>query len=169
MHINATLFGEILTFVILVYFTMKYIWPQLIGKIEERREFINNGIESSIRSEKLLEITKNNSLKLLTESKLSAKKIISDAELKASILISENRKKLISEQKKSIKKTNLEILSLYDKAQKNMKKEMLDLSIVLTEKILKNSINKEINSKIIDSFVDEIEQGNIDPYTDNNI
>ncbi|RLA19127.1 MAG: F0F1 ATP synthase subunit B, partial [Gammaproteobacteria bacterium] len=37
MSINATLIGQMITFTLLVWFTMKYIWPPLIGAIEERK------------------------------------------------------------------------------------------------------------------------------------
>ena len=36
MNFNATFFGQLIAFAVFVWFCMKFIWPLLLGMIEER-------------------------------------------------------------------------------------------------------------------------------------
>ena len=47
MSINATLIGQMITFTLLVWFTMKYVWPPLIEALEERKQKIADGLAAA--------------------------------------------------------------------------------------------------------------------------
>ena len=47
MSINATLIGQMITFALLVWFTMKYIWPPLFDSLEERKKKIADGLAAA--------------------------------------------------------------------------------------------------------------------------
>jgi F-type H+-transporting ATPase subunit b len=44
MNINLTLIGQLLSFVVFVWFTMKFIWTPIMGALEERRKGIADGL-----------------------------------------------------------------------------------------------------------------------------
>ena len=52
MNINATLIGQLIAFIVFVWFCMKYVWPPLLNAIEERQKKIADGLEASDRAEK---------------------------------------------------------------------------------------------------------------------
>ena len=52
MSINATLVGQMITFALLVWFTMKYTWPPLFGFLEERKKKFADGLAAGRMSEK---------------------------------------------------------------------------------------------------------------------
>ncbi len=45
MEINATIIGQLITFAILVWFTMKYVWPPITSAMVEREKKIAGGLE----------------------------------------------------------------------------------------------------------------------------
>ena len=47
MNINATLLGQVLSFAILIWFTFKFVWPPLLGAIEERQKKIADGLAAA--------------------------------------------------------------------------------------------------------------------------
>ena len=47
MDINATLFGQLITFAILVWFTMKYVWPPIAKALDERAQKIADGLAAA--------------------------------------------------------------------------------------------------------------------------
>src|SRR6478736_2705650 len=49
---NITLLGQMLSFALLVWFTVKFIWPPLIKAIEERQQKIAEGLAAADRSQK---------------------------------------------------------------------------------------------------------------------
>ena len=47
MSINATLFVQAIVFAILVWFTMKFVWPPIANALDERAEKIANGLKAA--------------------------------------------------------------------------------------------------------------------------
>ena len=43
MNINLTLIVQMLVFIALIWFTMKFVWPMILGPMEERRDKIAAG------------------------------------------------------------------------------------------------------------------------------
>ena len=56
MNINATLIGKAIAFAVFVWFCMKFVWPPLLGAIEERQKMIADGLEASDQAEKDLAV-----------------------------------------------------------------------------------------------------------------
>ena len=44
MSINATLLGQILVFIILIWFSARFIWPPLVKAVEDRQKKIAEGL-----------------------------------------------------------------------------------------------------------------------------
>ena len=51
MNINLTLIGQLLSFVVFVWFTMKYVWTPIMGALEERRKKIADGLAAGERGQ----------------------------------------------------------------------------------------------------------------------
>ena len=56
MEINATIIGQFITFAILVWFTMKYVWPPITKTLHDREKKIADGLEAAERSKRELEM-----------------------------------------------------------------------------------------------------------------
>ena len=50
MDINLTFLGQMVSFAILVWFTTKFIWPQLNAAIEERQKKVAEGLAAAERA-----------------------------------------------------------------------------------------------------------------------
>ena len=47
MNINATLFLQAIVFAILVWFTMKFVWPPIAAALDERSAKIAHGLAAA--------------------------------------------------------------------------------------------------------------------------
>ena len=47
MNINASLFLQAVVFAILVWFTMKYVWPPIMKALDERAQKIADGLAAA--------------------------------------------------------------------------------------------------------------------------
>ena len=54
MDFNYTLIGQLLAFILFVWFCMRFIWPQLLDILETREKEISDGLEASSRGKKKL-------------------------------------------------------------------------------------------------------------------
>lgn len=55
MEFNVTLLGQAITFAILVWFTMKFVWPPLTNMMDERAKRIADGLAAGERGKQDLE------------------------------------------------------------------------------------------------------------------
>ena len=65
MSINATLLAQMLVFAILVWFTMKYVWPLLQAAMKERESRIADGLAAAERGKHDLELAEKRSAEQL--------------------------------------------------------------------------------------------------------
>ena len=54
MNINATIIGQAIVFLILIWFSVKFIWDQLLKAIEARQKKIADGLAAAERGQKEL-------------------------------------------------------------------------------------------------------------------
>jgi len=52
VNINLTLVVQMLVFIVLIWFTMKFVWPMILGPMEERSRKIAAGLTAAAKSEK---------------------------------------------------------------------------------------------------------------------
>ena len=69
MNINYTLIGQMIFFAGFVLFCMKYVWPALIGIMQEREQRIENGLQAAEQADKDLELAKKEAMKKLKDAK----------------------------------------------------------------------------------------------------
>ena len=89
MNINATLFGQLIAFVVFVWFCKSYVWPPLMAAIEERQKKIADGLAASERAEKDLELAQAKVSEQLKEAKAQAAEIIEQAKKRGNQLVDE--------------------------------------------------------------------------------
>lgn len=87
MNIDATLLGQAITFMLLVWFTMKFIWPPLIKALDGRAKTIADGLAAAERGRHDLELAAKRSAETLRDAKQQAQEIIAQAEKRAAELI----------------------------------------------------------------------------------
>lgn len=153
MHINATIFGQAIAFILFVLFCMKYIWPPLIFAINQRQKEIADGLAFAERAKKDLDAVQvevNNRLKL---AKLEASAIINRADEHGAQVINKSKIKAKLERNKIILQARSEINIERKRVIEELKKHIVTISFAMAEKIIERSIDKTTNSNIIDEFI----------------
>ena len=83
MNFNATLIGQTITFIVFVWFCMKYIWPPLMAALEERNARISEGLVAAQRGQQDLEDAQVKVTGSLNDAKQQAQEIINQAHKRA--------------------------------------------------------------------------------------
>ena len=87
MNLNLTFFGEMITFAVLVFVTMKYIWPPITKAMQDRQQKIALGLAAAERGQHDLEIAQERSAEQLREATKKAHVILEQADLEAAKII----------------------------------------------------------------------------------
>lgn len=159
MNINLTLFGEMLTFAVLVWVMMKYVWPPLMRVIENRQQQIASGLEAAAQGKRELEAVKAEVGLKLQQAKIDASKIIDIANQQANNLLEAGRNSAQEERYKILAQGKLDLNQEVYKAQDELKQQTADLVIALTEKILQQKIDAAAQRKLIDGLIASVKRG----------
>src|SRR6186713_1625431 len=89
MNINFTLIAQAIAFAVLIWFTVKFVWPPLLKAIEARQKEIADGLAAASEGRNALEVAAKQSAITLNEAKQKASEIIGQAEKRASQIVDE--------------------------------------------------------------------------------
>ena len=140
----------ILTFVLLLVVLAKFAWKPLLTMLDERQKSIEDSLLSAEKARKELEGINEESESILAEARNEAQAIVTDAKSAAEKLKEDIVSKAKSEADGQLEKAKNQIDVEKDKALLEIRQEVVDLSIEVAEKIIKKTVSKEDNAKIID-------------------
>ena len=156
MNFNYTLVGQLLAFILFVWFCMKYVWPPMMKVLEEREKEISDGLDAASRGKRELEEAQVTKVEVLKEAKNEAAELVNQANQRASQLV-EDAKTAAQEEAERIKITAQADLEQNTKrAKEELRSEVAALVVAGTEKILKVEIDQEKNSDLLDEIAKDL-------------
>lgn len=160
MNLNATILGQTISFVLFVWFCMKYIWTPLMSIIEKRQKHISDNLESIKISAIKSEHIHNEALAHLKKARLTAQEILANAyECKNKILY-EAQCEAKKESNKILSKAQEQIVQERTRVAHELRKKIGQLVIESTEKIINRSISEIIDHDFINNVIKTL------PYED---
>ncbi|MCP5013391.1 MAG: F0F1 ATP synthase subunit B [Aestuariibacter sp.] len=156
MNFNATLIGQTITFIVFVWFCMKYIWPPLMAALDERNARITEGLAAAERGQKDLEEAKSKIGENLNEAKQQAQEIINQAQKRANEIV-DGAKDIAREEADKIKNAaTADIDQQVNSAREHLRKEVSVIALAGAEQILKREVNADAHAAVLDELVAQI-------------
>ena len=156
MSINATLIGQIITFALLVWFTMKYIWPPLFDSLEQRKKKIADGLAAASEGRSALEVAAKKSEVTLNEAKQKASEIIGQAEKRATQIVEEAKGNAKVEGERILTGAKAEIDQEVNRAKEGLRAQVSALAVAGAEKILRKEIDAKAHSEMLSKLAAEL-------------
>ena len=156
MDINATLIGQFITFAILIWFTMKYVWPPITKAMHEREKKIAAGLEAAERGKRELEIAEHKSLSIIREARQQATQIIEQANLHSAQLIEEAKTHAKQEGLRIVDLAQGEIDRDVAQAKETLKTHLATLAIAGAEKIIQRNLDAKAHDDLLNELAAEI-------------
>lgn len=156
MDINATLIGQLLTFLILIWFTMKYVWPPITKAMQEREKKIAAGLEASERSKRELEHAEHKALTIIRDAKLEASQIVDQAHKRFAQIVDEAKENARIESGRILEHAQDEIAREITQAKEALRKQLASLAIAGAEKIIQRNLDASAQAALLDEFAAEI-------------
>lgn len=156
MSINATLLGQVLVFAALVWFTMKFIWPQVIDAIDQRNKEIADGLEAAVRGRSELDAAQERIGRLVSEARGQASEIIDQANGRAARIVEEAREEGERERLRLVASAHSEIERDTAQARDQLREQVAALAIAGAEKILRREIDARAHGEMLGRFAGRI-------------
>ena len=156
MEINATLLGQAITFIVLVLFTMKFVWPPLNNMLEERAKRIADGLAAADAGKKELEKAGERVVEELKQVQVRATEIIANAEKHAEYVVGEAAAKAVAEASKILAEAKTQVEQEYVKAREDLRSQVATLVVKGAEQILRSEIDMAKHQKILVAIKTEL-------------
>ncbi|MFQ3227497.1 MAG: F0F1 ATP synthase subunit B [Pseudomonadales bacterium] len=156
MNINLTLFGQMVTFAIFVWFCMKFVWPVIIGAMEERQQKIADGLDAADRAMRDLEAAKSEATDQMKEAKQEAAGIVDQANKRANQIVDEAKVLAVAEGDRLKVAAEAEIEQEINRAKEELRSQVAGLAIAGAEKILEASIDDKANRALVDKLATQL-------------
>ena len=156
MNINLTLFGQMISFAVFVWFTMKYVWPPILHALAERKSKIAEGLAAAERGHREQELGQKRAKDILREAKQQASEIMSQAQQRAAEIVEESKAEARAEGERLISAAKAEIEQETNRAREELREKVAGLAVAAAGKILQKEIDAAAHKALIDSFANRI-------------
>lgn len=156
MNINATLFLQAIVFAILVWFTMRYVWPPLAKALDERAAKITAGLSAADKAKAELAAAQQQVNKQLSAARDDAAKRLADAERMAQSMIEEAKSRASEEAAKIVANAKAEALQESSKARDALRAQVAQLAVKGAEQILKREVNAGVHADLLERLQTEL-------------
>ncbi len=156
MDLNATLIGQTIAMIVFVWFCMKFVWPPLMGMIEERQKEISEGLAAAEKGARSLEIAAVEKTKLLDEARGQAREIIDQANTRAGGIVEEARSTADGEGERILAAARAEVEQEVNRAREELRGQVAAIAVAGAEKIISREINAATHQDLLDQLAQEI-------------
>jgi F-type H+-transporting ATPase subunit b len=156
MNIGVTLFGQMITFLIFVWFTKRYIFPPLMSALSARQAKIAEGLAAAARGHHDLELAQAAATKQLKEARETAVHIVEEAQKQAGLLVETAKQHAIEESNRILDAAEKEIGVMREQAKEGLRAQVASLALSGAEKILLRHVDAAANQDLLDKLADEL-------------
>lgn len=156
MNFNATLIGQMITFTLLVIFTMKYVWPPIMQAMQDRQKRIAEGLASAERGVREQELAKAKSAKKLKEAKQQAAEIIAQAQKRANEIVEQSKLEAKDEGARQLAGAQAEIEQEMNRAREQLRNQIVGIAVAGAGKVLGTEVNEKTHAKMLDDLVSQL-------------
>ncbi len=156
MNPNITLLGQMISFAILIWFTVKFIWPPLMKAIEERQQKIADGLAAADNAQKNLAQAEEKVNEELKVARAKANEIIEQAHQRANQIVDQAKNDAVVEAGRQKALAEAEIAAAANRAKEDLRKQVSALAVSGAEKLLKREIDANAHKALIDDLAAQL-------------
>lgn len=156
MSINATLIIQMIVFLALVWFTMKFVWPPITKALDERAAKIAEGLSAADKAKSELAAANTRVEQQLAAARDDAAKRLADAERLALQIVEEAKAKASEAGAKIIAEAKAEAEQAAVQAREQLREHVAALAVKGAEQILRREVNAGVHADLLSRLKSEL-------------
>ncbi len=156
MSITGTLIVQMIVFLILVGFTMTYIWPPLVKALDERAEKISSGLAAAETAKMELSNVHREVETRMAATRSESAAFLADAERRAQQIIDEAKARASEEAARIVANARDEALQEAVKVRESLRGEVAVLAVKGAEQILRKEVNAQVHADLLSRLKSEL-------------
>lgn len=156
MSITGTLIVQMIVFMILVGFTMKFVWPPIAAALDERAKKIAEGLAAADKAKADLAAADRRVEDELAKSRNQVTTLMADAERRAQTIVEEAKTRAAEEGSKIIAAAKVEAEQQTVKARETLREQVAALAVKGAEQILRKEVNAGVHADLLNRLKTEL-------------
>lgn len=156
MNINATLFAQIIVFLVLVWFTMKFVWPPIVKALDERANKIAEGLAAAERGKSDAEAAEKRVAETLAEGRQQVAELVANADKRAAQIVEDARTQASEEAARIVAQARAEVETETNRAREVLREQVGLLAVKGAEKILRREVDAAKHADILSTLKQEL-------------
>ena len=156
MNIGLTLIIQGLAFFATAWLVMKFLWPPLLGAIEERQKKIAEGLAAADKGRNALQDAQAQALEIVREARAKAAAVIDQGNRRANELVEEARGTALAEGERLIAAARNEIATEQARVRGELRAEVANLAVAGASQLLKREIDPKAHAQLLDELAARI-------------
>lgn len=157
MNINiVTLIGQMISFALLVWFTMKFVWPPLMRAMEARQKLIADGLAAGERGQHELGLAQQKVTEALREAREHAADMLAEAAKRAARILDDAKTQAKEEGGRLVAAMRAEAEHERNAARERLRQAVAELAVAGAAKILEREIDAKAHAKLLDAVVKQL-------------
>lgn len=156
MSIGATLLGQMITFMLFVLFTMRFVWPPIQKALSERQNKVAAGLAAAERGHHDLMLAQESVAKQLKDAKLEVGRLLDDAKQQAGKIVDDAKIHAQQEGVRLVERAHAEIEQLERQAKEALRSQVAKIAMMGAEKVLGTSIDSAAHEQLLNQLAEEL-------------
>lgn len=149
MSITGTLIIQIIVFLLLVWFTMKLIWPPIARALDERAQKVADGLAAADRARSELAAANQRVEQELAASRSENAQRLADAERRAQQIIEEAKGRAGEEAARIVAAARAEAEQQVVQAREALRDDVARLAVKGAEQILRKEVSPAVHADLL--------------------
>ena len=156
MSITGTLIVQMIVFLILVGFTMKFVWPPIAKALDERAVKIADGLAAADKAKTELAAADKKVESALSQARNESAQRLADAERRAQAIVEEAKGRATEEGNKIVAAARAEAEQQATKAREALREQVAALAVKGAEQILRQEIDARKHAELLSRLKAEL-------------
>jgi len=156
VSITGTLIIQMIVFLILVGFTMKFVWPPIAAALDERASKIAEGLAAADKAKSELAAADKRVEEELAKSRNETAARLADAERRAQSMIEDAKARATEEGNKIVAAARAEAEQQTVKAREVLREQVAALAVKGAEQILRKEVNAGVHADLLNRLKTEL-------------
>jgi F-type H+-transporting ATPase subunit b len=156
VNINLTLIVQMLVFIVLIWFTMKFVWPMILGPMEERSKKIALGLAAADRGEQALAKARDEADAIVRAARERATQIIDQAHHHANELVEQAKGAATSDAQRIKVAAEQQVELESSRARESLRREVAQIAVQAASKLLEREIDPKAHADLLSKLATQI-------------
>jgi F-type H+-transporting ATPase subunit b len=159
VNINLTLIVQVLVFIALIWFTMKFVWPMILGPMKERENKIAQGLAAAEKGKADLVQADQRAEAVVKEARAKAAQILDQAGKRSNEMVEQAKGTAIAEAERLVAQAHEDAALESTRARESLRREVGRLAVEGASRLLEREIDPKTHAELLDKLAAEVARG----------